>query len=57
MDEPVSVVTNRFSKLKWSLEKICVQISASADEMETINFVIHVIDPDVKMGDPKTWNS
>jgi len=57
MDKPVTIVKDRFKKLKWKGANLHLNEAASTDEMEDIGRLIEVIDPEVTIDNQKTWNS
>ena len=57
MEYPLSIVRQRFGKLKWTGEKINVHEGASEEELSELSRLLQVIDPLVNFEDQKTWNS
>ena len=57
MNTPMSIVKERFSKLKWTNEPILVHNAATPEEINECSRLLHIVDPDVKYEDPKTWSS
>lgn len=57
MEYPLSIVKQRFGKLKWTGEKISVHEGASKEELSELSRLLQVIDPIVHFEDQKTLNS
>lgn len=57
MEYPLSIVKQRFGKLKWTGEKISVHEGASKEELSELSRLLQVIDLMVHFEDQKTWNS
>lgn len=57
MNTPLTIVKERFSKLKWTNEPILVHNAATLEEINDCSRLLQVVDPDVKYEDPTTWSS
>ena len=57
MNTPMSIVKEQFSKLKWTNEPILVHNAATPEEINECSRLLHIVDPNVKYEDPKTWSS
>lgn len=57
MEYPLSIVKQRFGKLKWTGEKISVHEGALKEELSELSRLLQVIDPIVHFEDQKTLNS